>query len=93
MKKKILTIMMTVFVFSTFTPAAIPVHANMLITHLAPGITEGECEENANPDIQSKESFVDYVGIDSEDSGPWEHGVIFSGSSGTVYSNYTNKKY
>lgn len=40
-----------------------------------------------------KGNFVDYVGIGSEDIGPWEHGVIFSGSSGTVYSNYTNKKY
>lgn len=95
MKKKILTSMMTVLVFSTLTPAAIPVHAEtkMIITHPAPGITEGECEENADPDIQSRESFVDYVGIGTEDSGPWEHGVIFSGSSGTVYSNYTNKKY
>ncbi len=95
MKKNILAVMMAALVFSTLTPAVMTTHAksDMTITHPAPGITEGGCEENANPDIAAKETFVDYVGIGSEDIGPWEHGVIFSGSSGTVYSNYTNKKY
>lgn len=66
---------------------------NMIITHPERGITEGDCEEKFPVGLSPRASFVDFVGIDRSDMGPWEHGVRLSGAVGIVYSYYINRKY
>lgn len=99
MKKKLVTVILSAMMLSglALNVAAASQSDEMLITHPEPGVTEGSREEKCiiidgifYPANGSKGAFVEYVGIGSDDIGPWEHGVT---TSGIVYSNYKNLKY
>lgn len=95
MKKKLLTGMLSAIMVSSLATNVMGASqkTEMTITHPETGVTEGYCYEKMDSKNTARDTYVDFVGIGSDDIGPWEHGVVLSGASGTVYSNYTNPSY
>lgn len=97
MRKKWMVLLLTGMMVTSTGISASAATDGMVVTQLEKGITEGVVEEECvivdgmfYSKDKARAAYVDIVGINEDDMGPWEHGVL---STGIVYSNYTNRKF